>query len=499
MRKPAQGILTSLLTVSIAGPLSAQVIKGSLQALQFRPGPVTLQVAEKQQLETLTRGLVTQNFAALVAQSSAIHPHVTVTGRVGNKLQCEAILIALAKSTYTATVSKLDYDVEGGKATLRNKIDHFAPPAGAVLKTATATPAVMQIKASLLKNLKLSLPQGRGPKAMTNTANTEFPSAVQATNDVAAIFTQAFGSADKKIGAASTKAAVMDVLKTSTNLLAWNNIGHGNPGVIIQWNSDPMWYTDFNSATNFSGLYNAVVLLNSCNTCAAPFTLKTAIQSHHPRTYIAGIISLPVARSEFVDVDFWRATLINGNSMGTALNAAAAAHGLAGAFCLDGFNGRFVDVALAKLTEDCLPMNYNNVNAVFAGGAWKVADGGSWLLDFGANQANAQKAVAIMKHYKMDKQCFVGRPNAPMTYYTTAGSAPVGPYPGEDAIAFNPANVKASFVGGSWKVVDGQMSMLDFGNKEANAKVAVDIIKFYGFTHQCFVGRPHAPMSYFRK
>ncbi len=498
MRKNVPFLLTPILVLLVAAPLTAEV-GGPLRAIQLRPSKIILQAAEKQQVETLTHGLLTQHFSAEIGRSAAVHPQITITGRIGNKLNAEALIIFLAKNDYSATVSKLDYDIEGGKATLRNKVDNFTPPAGVVRTVAAATPAVMQIKASLLKNLKLSLPQGHGPKAMANTANTEFPSAVQATNDVGNIFTQAFGSVDKKIGSASTKAAVMNVLQTSTNLLAWNNIGHGNPGVIIQWNSDPMWSTDFSSATNFSGLYNSVVLLNSCNVCASPYSLKNAIMSHHPRAYIGGLISLPVARSEYVDVDFWRATLINGQSMGIALNTAAAAHGLTGAFCLEGFNGRFVDVATSKLTEDCNSMNYNNVTAAFAGGAWKVVDGGAWLLDFGANKANAEKARDIIKHYKLDKQCFVGRPHAPMTYFTVAGSAPAGAYPGEDSIPLNPVNVKASFVGGAWKVVDGSSWLLDFGTKEADAKIAADIIKFYGFTRMCFVGRPNPGMTYFRK
>jgi hypothetical protein len=86
-----------------------------------------------------------------------------------------------------------------------------------------------------------------------------------------------------------------------------------------------------------------------------------------------------------------------------------------------------------------------------------------------------------------------------MMYFTAAGKAPVGPFPGEDAIPFNTANVTAAYIGGSWKVVDGTNGLLDFGAKEAQAKIAVEVIKFYGFNQICFVGRPNAPMMYFRR
>lgn len=86
-----------------------------------------------------------------------------------------------------------------------------------------------------------------------------------------------------------------------------------------------------------------------------------------------------------------------------------------------------------------------------------------------------------------------------MMYFTVGGKPPSGAMPGEDAIPFNLAGVVAQQVAGSWIVTDGASRMLDFGANEANAVHAVTIIKRYGFTHQCFVGRPNAPMMYFRK
>ena len=122
-----------------------------------------------------------------------------------------------------------------------------------------------------------------------------------------------------------------------------------------------------------------------------------------------------------------------------------------------------------------------------------------WMLDFGSSQANANKAVRIIKHYRMNRQCFVGRPNAPMQYYTVNGGAPQGALAGEDCIPFNPNNVQAKNINNRWKVVDGSHWILDFDKKEAEARIAVKIIKYYGFRYICYVGRPNAPMMYFRK
>jgi hypothetical protein len=102
-------------------------------------------------------------------------------------------------------------------------------------------------------------------------------------------------------------------------------------------------------------------------------------------------------------------------------------------------------------------------------------------------------------HYGFDRICFVGRPDPPMMYFTSGGAAASGAMPGEDAVAFNLAGVVAQQVAGSWIVTDGASRMLDFGTSKVNAVHAVTIIKRYRFTHQCFVGRPNAPMMYFRK
>ncbi|HNY30621.1 MAG TPA: papain-like cysteine protease family protein [Fibrobacteria bacterium] len=71
----------------------------------------------------------------------------------------------------------------------------------------------------------------------------------------------------------------------------------------------------------------------------------------------------------------------------------------------------------------------------------------------------------------------------------------------EDCIGFSPANTQATLVNGTWKVVDGGMWLMDFGSGatgQTNATKARDIIKFYGLNQQCFVGRPNAPMMYFK-
>ena len=154
---------------------------------------------------------------------------------------------------------------------------------------------------------------------------------------------------------------------------------------------------------------------------------------------------------------------------------------------------------LVTTPEDCLPLRPDAVQVQNISGDWKIVDGNQQVLDFRGSQVNAERAKAVIQHYRFDRICFVGRPNPPMMYFTVGAKAPSGAMPGEDAIPFDLAGVVAQQVAGSWIATDGASRMLDFGSSEANAVHAVTIIKRYGFMHQCFVGRPDAPMMYFRR
>ena len=470
-----------------------------IQNIEFAPSRIILEAHERQQLNNATKQLINQNFANTVNSSISVLPRVTVRCRQGNKILAEALVVFRAKDTYTARISRLEYDVQGPTSTLRNKVDDYVPRVEPLRMPCPPGPVTIQVKRDLIANPRIPLPQGSGPLALANTPCTEFPSAVSSTNNIHTTFTSAFVLAEKKIGSESTKAALMDALMHGTRLLAWNNISHGNPTCIVQWNDEPIWFSDFNSATTFSGIYDAVIMLTASNTCASSFDLKKAIMRHHPRTYIAGNQFLPIGRADNLAADFWKYVLQDGMPMGTALASAQNAHGLSGYYCLNGYDGKFSEVAAEKLTEDCFPFDPARVEVAYAGRRWLVVSGTQPLLDCSSRSDVAKRATEIIRYYKLDKQCFVGRPPAAMMYFSVHGQAPQGPFPDEDATAFNPANVTAVNLDGSWMVVDGPLPLLDFGPMEAQARTAVEIIETYGFTHLCFVGRPNAPMMYFRK
>ena len=158
-----------------------------------------------------------------------------------------------------------------------------------------------------------------------------------------------------------------------------------------------------------------------------------------------------------------------------------------------------IKVVRPEIKEDCISFNPNTTRVKHVNGHWKIVDGSHWMFDFGNKKNEAERALKIIKHYHMNQSCFVGRPAPSFQYLLVSGQAPVGSFPGEDCISFNPNTTQVKHVNGHWKIVDGSHWMFDFGNNESEARQSLAIIKKYGFRYSCFVGRPDPSFKYLRK
>jgi hypothetical protein len=67
---------------------------------------------------------------------------------------------------------------------------------------------------------------------------------------------------------------------------------------------------------------------------------------------------------------------------------------------------------------DCIFFNPTTAHAVRMSNVWKVVDGSQWLA--GADKAGADSVLALIRFYKLGRECFVGWRTAPvMTYWLT--------------------------------------------------------------------------------
>jgi len=156
-------------------------------------------------------------------------------------------------------------------------------------------------------------------------------------------------------------------------------------------------------------------------------------------------------------------------------------------------------LAAAPANQDCISFDPDSAVVVKLGSRWKIKVGALLLLDFGSSQTQAQEALNVLRAHNMNKQCFVGRPNPSFEYFLSGNSAPTGPSNDEDCLAFNNATVQVKKINEGWKIVDGNHWMFDFADAQDEAHKALDIVKYYGFSKTCYVGRPGPSMSYLLK
>jgi hypothetical protein len=76
--------------------------------------------------------------------------------------------------------------------------------------------------------------------------------------------------------------------------------------------------------------------------------------------------------------------------------------------------------------------------------------------------------------------------------------SPTGAMPGEDCISFNPATLSIRQEGSQYLLTDGASRMFMFPNR-TEAEQTVAMIRKYGFTKTCYVGRPNASLQYMRR
>jgi hypothetical protein len=156
-------------------------------------------------------------------------------------------------------------------------------------------------------------------------------------------------------------------------------------------------------------------------------------------------------------------------------------------------------VPFAKPSEDCLFFNPATTKVQQSQGRWRVADGANILFDLATDKIEAENALAIIQHYKLNQSCFAGRPKPFFHFMLAGGFPPVGPFPGEDCRSFNPVTTKVQQIKGSWKIVDGSQTLFDFGPNKADADQSLAIIRNYGFTHTCMMARGSLDFLYLRK
>lgn len=71
----------------------------------------------------------------------------------------------------------------------------------------------------------------------------------------------------------------------------------------------------------------------------------------------------------------------------------------------------------AMAGEDCMAFDPRQATVSKVKGRWKIVSGNRWILDFGGSRDDASKALAVIRRHGFSRICYVGRPDADMTYF----------------------------------------------------------------------------------
>lgn len=155
-------------------------------------------------------------------------------------------------------------------------------------------------------------------------------------------------------------------------------------------------------------------------------------------------------------------------------------------------------VPLPPMEGKCLDFEPERLSVRQLEGRFQIMQDDWWLFDFGTREVDAYSALKVIQQYGMNQSCFVGEPPA-FRYLLVSGRAPLGQWYEEECIRFHPSTAALVQRDGRWLIVDNDLTLYDLGQREAEARSALAIIRQHQFTHACFIGRPNATFEYLRR
>ena len=152
-----------------------------------------------------------------------------------------------------------------------------------------------------------------------------------------------------------------------------------------------------------------------------------------------------------------------------------------------------------EIDEDCLSFNHQNLEVRADDNRFLVTDGRSRMMMFDTREG-AEQAVRIMRHYRLDNQCFAIRPNAALRYFKTGGDIPSGSFGGEDCNRIsNPQNLIIRETSSDlYQILDGNSIPYAARSREEAERV-IEIVQHYNAGFTCYVERPDPGMVYLRR
>ena len=151
-----------------------------------------------------------------------------------------------------------------------------------------------------------------------------------------------------------------------------------------------------------------------------------------------------------------------------------------------------VPAAPGLRTFDCLATEIKRVD-----NRWVLLADGAVLKEFGPREADAREALAIIRALKLNQHGTIGTPPV-MEYWLADGHAPFTAETNHlKVVPLDLNTLRVEEADGQWRLRDARRLLFAFGRNRADAFLALDLVRHYGFTQIGRVGQFMPSMVYF--
>ena len=151
-----------------------------------------------------------------------------------------------------------------------------------------------------------------------------------------------------------------------------------------------------------------------------------------------------------------------------------------------------------QIGEDCVGFDPEGVEVQEFGDRYRLVEGSHAIKVFD-ERSEAERAVAVLRRYRAEQRCFVGRPGPSLAYLLTRGRSPIGSLEGELCTAVDADGTTIDRVGERWQLASGETVLDRFPDRQ-EAETAAEILRTHRFRYHCTIGGPNEPsFEYFRR
>jgi hypothetical protein len=157
----------------------------------------------------------------------------------------------------------------------------------------------------------------------------------------------------------------------------------------------------------------------------------------------------------------------------------------------------FAEPVWAVENETLTTFDYSRLQLRKVESRWQLMAGETRVKDFGASEADAREALAVIHELKLTQRGVIGTRAPVLEYWLADKAAPRGLIHSERLQTIDRATLRIESVEGQWILRDARQVWFNFGRFEADARQALAVFQRYPFNRIGYVGFPTPALIYF--